>query len=134
MSIYFNSALRGNPALPEEPKKWYPVIRSTGMKKERDVAKEIADETTLNPKEAELAIAQLEKVMLRWMLEGKTVQLGELGSFRLTAKCSGVATEDEVTALQIQKVNLRFQPSKRLKESIAKATFMPASSLVIKRP
>lgn len=133
MSIYFNSALRGNPALPDEPKKWYPVIRSTGMKKERDVAKEIADETTLNPKEAEMAIYQLEKIMLRWLLEGKTVQLGELGSFRLTAKSSGVATEEDVTALQIKKLNLRFQPSKQLKEAIAKAQFVPVDSLVVKR-
>ena len=133
MSLLFNPAQRVNPAAPEEPKKWYPVIRSTGMKKERDVAKEIADETTLNPKEAEMAIYQLEKIMLRWLLEGKTVQLGELGTFRITAKCTGVDSEEEVTATQIKKLNLRFQPSVRLKESIAKAHFTPADSLIIKR-
>lgn len=48
---------------------------------EHEVAKLVADETTLNPKEAEKAVYQLEKVMERLLLDGHTVQLGELGSF-----------------------------------------------------
>ena len=32
--------------------------------KEKEVAKQIADETTLNPKEAEMAVAQLKKVLI----------------------------------------------------------------------
>lgn len=52
MLILYNKATRKNLSKPKEAAKWYPVLRSTGMLKECEVAKLIADETTLNPKEA----------------------------------------------------------------------------------
>ncbi len=54
------------------------------MVREKEVAKLLADETTLNPKEAEFAIAQLQKVVINLLLNGNTVQLGDLGGFRIT--------------------------------------------------
>ena len=53
--------------------------------KEREIAKQMADETTLNPKEAEMAVSQLLKVVVNILLNVGTVQLGRLGSFRVTA-------------------------------------------------
>jgi nucleoid DNA-binding protein len=44
----------------------------------KEVAKEIADETTLNPKEAEIALDQLQKVLIRNLLAGNSVQLGRV--------------------------------------------------------
>jgi len=52
--------------------------------KEREIAKQIADETTLNPKEAEMAVSQLLKVVVNILLHGGTVQLGSLCLFRVT--------------------------------------------------
>ena len=57
MLILYNKAARKNLSKPKEAAKWYPVLRSTGMLKEREVPKLIADKTTLNPKEA---IARIE--------------------------------------------------------------------------
>ena len=90
---------------------------------EKQVAKEIADETTLNPKEAEMAIYQFQKVLTKALLDGKTVQLGELGSFQLTIKSKGVEKESNVTASLIEKVNLRFAPSIEMKTNLKKAQF-----------
>jgi predicted histone-like DNA-binding protein len=129
MSILYNKVERGNPSKPEEPKRWHPVLKSTGLVKEKEVARRVADETTLNPKEAEFAVAQLFKVVTDYLLNGKTVQLGELGSFRLTVKSEGAATEAEVTATQIKHVNIRFTASETLKESLKKATFTAVESL-----
>ncbi len=129
MSLFFNKMQRGNPSKPEEPKKWYVVLKSVGRISEKQVAKEIADETTLNPKEAEMALYQFEKIMLRSLLDGKTVQLGELGSFQLTINSAGVDTEAEVTAKLVQKINLRFLPSTTVKEALAKATFVAAEKI-----
>jgi nucleoid DNA-binding protein len=53
--------------------------RFTGLVKEKEVAKLLSDETTLNPKEAEMTLYQLLKVIIRLLLDGHTVQLGELG-------------------------------------------------------
>jgi predicted histone-like DNA-binding protein len=129
MSVFYNKVERGNPANPAVPKLWYPVLKSTGSVKEKEVARLLADETTLNPKEAEMAIEQLLKVVVRLLLDGHTVQLGTLGSFRLTAHSRGAATEAEVTATLIEKVMVRFSESEETKAAIKKAVFKDISSL-----
>jgi len=129
MAIFYNKTERGNPSNTAAPKKWYPVLKSTGLVKEREVAKLLADETTLNPKEAEMAVSQLLKVVTNLLLNGNTVQLGSLGSFRLTAKTEASNTKAEVTGTKIKKVNVRFTESKDLKDTLAKATFRDAASL-----
>ena len=47
------------------------------------------DETTLTPKEAEMAIVQLEKVMLNLLNGGYSVKLGDWASFSATVSSSG---------------------------------------------
>ncbi|MDR2409851.1 MAG: hypothetical protein LBE13_17320 [Bacteroidales bacterium] len=56
MALLFNNIERVNPTAPNAPKLWYPLLKSTKMVREKEVAKKLADETTLNPKEAEIAI------------------------------------------------------------------------------
>ena len=132
MPLFFNKVERANPRQPMMPRKWYPLLKSTGLVKEKQVAKLLADETTLNPKEAEMAVSQLMKVVTNLLLNGNTVQLGELGSFRLTATAEGSNTKDEVTAQNIKKVNVRFVESEDLKDAMKKATFKDAASIVSK--
>ena len=129
MPIFYNKMERGNPGNPSAPKRWYPVLKSTGMVKEREVARLLADETTLNPKEAEMAVSQLLKVVTNLILNGNTVQLGELGSFRITAGTEASDTKEEVTAAKIKKVNLRFTESEALKNELKKAKFIDAASM-----
>ena len=123
MSLLYNKVQRGNPAKPEEPKKWYLSLKSLGM------VGEIADETTLNPKEAEMALAQFEKILQRLLLDGHTVQLGDWGFFQLTISCEGAETEKEAVVANVKKINIRFKAGKSLQEAVNKATFIPASSL-----
>ena len=126
MSLYYNKIQRGNPSKPNEPKKWYLILKSIGRMTEKQVAKEIADETTLNPKEAEMAIYQFQKVLTKSLLDGKTVQLGELGTFQVTVKSKGVEKEAEVTPVLVEKVNLHFTPSVSLRQSLQEAKFKPS--------
>jgi predicted histone-like DNA-binding protein len=132
MALLFNKVERGNPADPTAPKIWYPLLKSMKMVREKEVAKKVADETTLNPKEVEMAVSQLLKVVTDLLLDGHTVQLGELGSFRLTLSAEGSATEGEVTAKKIKKVNIRFTASEVLRMAMKKATFTDISSLSIR--
>ena len=70
MLILYNKAARKNLSKPKEAAKWYPVLRSTGMLKEREVPKLIADKTTLNPKEA---IARIDvEVLTQKVTEGNS--------------------------------------------------------------
>ena len=52
MALFFKRVQRVNPSNPAAPKRWYPILKSIGLVKEKEVAKMLAVETTLNPKEA----------------------------------------------------------------------------------
>ena len=129
MPIFYNTVERGKPGDVASQKKWYPVLKSTGMVKEREVAKLLADETTLNAKEAEMAVSQLLKVVTTLLMNGNTVQLGSLGSFRITATTEASDTQEEVSAAKIKKVNVRFTESEDLKDALKKAKFTAVASM-----
>ena len=129
MPVFYNKVRRINPFDPQAVEKWYAVLKSMGQISEKEVAKQIADETTLNPKEAEMAISQFLKILIRLLLEGYTVQLGDWGSFRLTCNSEGVENKEDVKAENIKNVNVRFTPGKYLKESIQKASFKSVDAI-----
>ena len=131
MAVFFNRMERNNPFKPTEPKKWYPVLRTVNQVSEKDVARMISDETTLNPKEAEMAVAQLKKVLIQLLLEGHSVQLGDWASFYLTCNSFGSTTKAEAGAQNITRLNVRFSAGKDLKNEIKKATFKDAESMSI---
>ena len=108
---------------------WYPVIKSTGLVKEKKVAEVMARRTALKPKEAELLISQLCEVVVEMLLNGETVQLADLGSFRTTAKTESSECEEEVTVAKIKKLTVRFTESNKLKNTMKKAKFMDVSKL-----
>ncbi|MDD3281601.1 MAG: HU family DNA-binding protein [Bacteroidales bacterium] len=124
MSLIFRKIERINMKDPEGPKLWYPVLRTITVVTEKELAKLLADETTLNPKEAEMAIYQLQKVLLRVMLDAKSIQLGELGNFYLTLHTESSETKEEVTADKIKKINIRFRPTAFVREALQKANFI----------
>ena len=129
MPILFNKVERVNPMDKTAPKRWFPVLRTITRTTEKQVAKEIADETTLNPKEAEMALSQLEKVLIRNLLASNSVQLGDWGTFHLTCNGTGADTKEGVTAASINKLNVRFVAGKGLNSALAGATFIPAENL-----
>ena len=130
MSLIYKVVAKGDPRDKNLPKKFYARLKSIGQKQEKEVAKLLSDETTLNPKEAEMALSQFQKILLRLLLDGHSVQLGDWGSFRLTCNSEGNEEAEKVTANSIKNLNIRFQPGKDLKEQIAKATFVSVDSLV----
>lgn len=124
MSIFLKAVQRINPSHPDEPKKWYPVQYTTKMVDESEVAMLIAEETTLNPMEAAMAIRQLRKVMQRLLLDGKSVKLGDWGTFNVTLNTEGADTREALTAHNVKRVNINFQPGDELKTAMQKADFV----------
>ena len=61
MAILVKPVQRINPLDKEAPKKWYVTQVTTAQADETEVAMELADETTLNPSEAQIAAALKEE-------------------------------------------------------------------------
>lgn len=104
------------------------------MVDESEVAELIADETTLNPMEAQMAIRQLRKIVQRLLLDGKSVKLGNWGSFNVTLNTEGAATKDALTARNVKSVNINFQPGEELKTAMQKADFVWLNKMVEGKP
>jgi predicted histone-like DNA-binding protein len=132
MPIFYNKVQKVNPRNVKGLRLWYPVIKSTKLVRERELAAKLADETTLNPKEAEMAICQLFKAVTDLLSTGHTVQLGDLGSFRVTAVTESSETEAEVSALKIKRLNVRFSESENLRAAMEKAELKDLASLAAK--
>ena len=132
MPILLNKVERANPLNREASKKWYATFKTVSQISEKAVAKQIADETTLNPKEAEMSIAQFKKVLVSSLLSSNSVQLGDWGSFHLTCNSEGFDTKQEVTANAIKGVNIRFTPGKELKDELKKANYVFVEDLMSK--
>lgn len=83
------------------------------------LADEISYSTTLTDVEVEGVIKALIRQMQVHMQNGRIVQLGKFGSFRVTLNSDGQETEDAFTARNIKKVNIRFTPGTTLKQAVA---------------
>ena len=126
MAIFYNVVLRPNPNDRTQPPKYYALLKSVGLVGTKEIAKQMADETTLNPKEAEMAIVQLAKIAKRLLMQGYTLSLEDLGSMRLTANSTGSETAEAVGAKSIKGLNVRFSPSKMFKEEVGRAELKKA--------
>lgn len=130
MSIFLKPVQRHNPLDKDAPHKWYPVQYTTKMVDENEVAELIADETTLNPMEAQMAIRQLRKVVQRLLLDGKSVKLGNWGTFNITLSSEGAETKEALTARNVKAVNINFLPGDELKAAMQKADFVWLNKIV----
>lgn len=123
MAILIKPVQRVNPADKEQPKKWYITQVTAALIDESQIAMDISEGTTLDPSEAMMAIRQLRKVLLRRLLSGESVKMGNWGSFSITLTSKGTDSKDKLNANMIRSINLNFQPDKSFKEDLQKATF-----------
>lgn len=119
--ITFKAIERRNPKLPDDPKKFYPLIKSTGVIDVRTISDELSDASTLNSVDIRAVLFGLEKSLLKYLQEGYIVKFGDLGTFRPSLSGSGAATADELNAGNVKKIRIVFAPSQLLKRTVASA-------------
>ena len=130
MAIILKKTQRVNPRDKNAAKKWYPVQQTLKQMDENEVAELVAEETTLNPAEALMAIRQLRKVVQRALLNGQSVKLGDWGSFNARISGSGADTAKALTADNVKSVNINFLPGKELKAAMQTASFVWVNDLM----
>ncbi len=123
MSVKFNVVERGNPSKPEEPKKFYPSIQSSGRLTLRELAEEAADRSTLTTADILAAVESFLAIVPKELAKGNIVELGDFGSFWLRTSSDGADTAEGVRADQISTVLPRFNPGKLFKQALDAITF-----------
>lgn len=114
---------RGKPGDATVPKKLYATHVSKGRKNFNHIAVDITDMSSLTRGDIESVFKNIVDQVPKYLLDGQTVSLGELGSLRLTLSSEGALTEGEFNVGMIKNVRIIFTPGKMLKDAIAKATF-----------
>lgn len=123
MPIFIEKQQKKNLQKPAEVPMWYLYSKSIGTVTEKEVAKQIVDETTLNPKEAEMALAQLRKIVLRNLQNGYTVRLGDWAYFYTTVHSTGSVDEKNATSNKITQVKMHLGYEKAFQEELNRSTF-----------
>jgi predicted histone-like DNA-binding protein len=119
MTVKFNVVERGNPANPQAPKKFYPMLSSTGRKTMRQLAARIAQISTVSSADTMAVLEALLTTIPEELAAGNIVELGDFGNFWLKANADGADTVDAVRASQITTILPRFNAGKEFKKVMA---------------
>lgn len=127
-SLIFNVAQKVNPRDVEGPRKFYAVKAPQGEIDVRSLARRISRETMLGIVETTAVIEALLQAVPEVLSEGKTVRLGEFGSFRLTLKSQGAESPEAFNQSQILGTNLIFRAGREFRDRLAQVRYTRATN------
>jgi predicted histone-like DNA-binding protein len=121
MAFKFKSVFRKKPGTQEG--KYYASVSSYAKITEKQLAEEIGSLTALNRTDVHSVLDALLQVIPQNLAKGLRVELGDLGSFTISAKSEGKEKAEDVTAHCIQTPKPRFMAGKALKEAVRGISF-----------
>ena len=117
MLIRFKLIGKINPRAPQAVLKFYPSATAGNAITVRQIAKRIAQISTVSPVDALAVLEPFLQVIPEYLSEANNVKLGEFGSYGVRLKSKGVAATDALTANNIKGVNLHFWAGKEFRHS-----------------
>ncbi|PZF71740.1 HU family DNA-binding protein [Taibaiella soli] len=119
MSVKFSVSQKHNPLKPNDPKKWYASIHSSGETTLRELSTEISARSTVSSADVLAVLENLLHVIPEEIGKGNIVRLGDFGSFSLTLQSEGMNTGEEVTAASIKGNKLHFRAGKEIVKQLS---------------
>jgi len=123
MSVKYHVIPRKSPRDPEAAPKYYPSIVKSGQITLRQLARRIAEISTVSTVDTMAVLEALLQLIPQLLSEGLIVRLGALGSFWLRTKTESSETEEDVNATKIKKVLPRFNPGKEFQQTLDNIEF-----------
>jgi predicted histone-like DNA-binding protein len=123
MSVKYSIVERGNPAKPQDPKKFYPSIKASGRVTTRELVETASEMCSLTSSDLMGAIEIILSIIPQELAKGNIVELGDFGSFWLRINADGAENQEDVSADQINNVLPRFLPGAQFKWMLEKVRF-----------
>lgn len=114
--------------------KYYGMAKATSVTGLDEVCNLICARASFSRADVRSLIESLDWVMDHELRAGRTVKVGELGTFRLSLSSEGALTKKELTAHRIKKARVIFSPGAVLKEVCREVTFEPYEQDVDENP
>jgi predicted histone-like DNA-binding protein len=103
--------------------KWYASPVNDGKIMKTDLAKEIVNMSALSRGDVSSVIENLLEILPKYLLMGKSVSLGELGTMRVSFGSEGVDSEADFSTGKISGVKIVFTPGVELKKQLGNIHF-----------
>ena len=123
MSVKLKKVQRINPRNPLETYKWYLVQERTGSVGLSEIAKDIADRSSLTFGDVQNVLRNLLDVLPTYIRLGQTIRLEGFGSFHISVSSAGKTTSDELSVHDVRNARLIFTPSVELKKGLEGLSF-----------
>lgn len=125
MSINYSTSLLANPRDKEAPKKAYAKAQSTEVMSLNKFADHIATHgSKYHRADIYAVLMQTVDCMREMLLEGKRIQMGDLGVFSVTLQCTGAESLEKFDpAIHIEQVNVNWTPGARFRNLLEDAKF-----------
>lgn len=98
-------------------------LRSLGMK--------LSNGSTLTKTDTMAVLIGLVDMIAEELKEGKIVELGGLGTFRISINSAGEETVEQVTSNSIKKTKVIFRPGAEFKESLTGLNFSKGKDVTV---
>ena len=128
MPLNYSVGLRPNPQNKEAEPKAYASAQINGELTLKQLSKRISSQTTVSRADVVAVLTATVDNLLEALQEGKQVDFGDLGKFRLQILCEGTEKLTDFTAAHITGVNIRYIPGEDLKTIFAGLEFQPVAS------
>ncbi len=123
MPVKFSVIPHKDPRDQSAAPKYYATVKSTGHADTNEVAKVIARMSTISTADTMAMLEAFLTVVPDLLTEGKIVELGEFGTFRLGISSDGAAQAGDVNADSITEAHVIFTPGQRFKDVLATLKF-----------
>ncbi|MEQ9310055.1 MAG: HU family DNA-binding protein [Balneolaceae bacterium] len=116
MSVKFNVIERGQPGVEGGgTKKYYASAITTGNLGIEQITARIEQISTVSGADIRAVLYGIVDVVPDLLSDGNIVNIGDLGSFRISISSNPSDTEEEVSASNIKKSKILFRPGKKFK-------------------
>ena len=123
MAMKYKLTQRANPQNRQASGKWYASPVNDGRISKKDISADIVTLSSLARGDVSNVIDSLVDTVPKYLLMGKSVNLGDLGTFRLSFTSKGVDTPETSNTNMISGVKVIFTPSSELKSLLKKTSF-----------
>ena len=127
MPVKFNVTPRKDPRDQNSQPKYYATAKSSGRADTNAIARSINSISTVSSVDTAAVLEAFLTVVPDELADGKIVELGDFGTFRVSVSSEGSELAEHVTARSITDVRVLFLPGKRFKQVLNTTEFQKMS-------
>lgn len=115
----YNLVQRADPSDRTKPAKWYATPSSRGRKSISQISEDVSGASSLSRGDIQNVILSLVDQIPKYLVDGQSVELGELGTLRIGFSSDGVDKKEDFNVSKISDMKIIFTPSTKMKEILS---------------